>query len=148
MALIQNKKVGLNYEILEKLEAGIELLGLEVKSLRAGRGVLLGSHVSVRGNEVFLLGASIPPYQATNTPEGYEPDRARKLLLSKKEILKLINIEKEKGLTMVPLSVYNKGKRIKVEIAVVRGKKKYDKRETLKKKDAEMDIRRSLKTKE
>lgn len=148
MSLITNKKIGLNYEILEKLEAGVELLGFEVKSLRAGQGSLLGSHISIRGLEAYLLGATIPPYQANNTPSDYDPMRARKILLTRPEIRKLIGLEKEKGLTIVPISVYNKGKKLKLEIAIVRGKKKYDKRETLKKKDADMDIRRSLKNRE
>lgn len=145
MALVQNKKIGFDYEILEKIEAGIELLGLEAKSLRAGHGAIAGAHVSIRGNEAYLVGANIPPYQPKNTPTSYDMERARKLLLTKKEISKLLGIEKEKGLTIVPISVYNKGKNIKVDLAIVRGKKKYDKRETLRKKDAEMDIRRSLK---
>lgn len=145
MALITNKKVSLNYEILEKLEAGVELFGFEVKSLRRGTGSLLGSHISIRGNEAYLLGATIPPYQVNNTPADYDPLRARKLLLTRTEIKKIIGLEKEEGLTIVPISVYNKGRNLKLEIAIVRGKKKYDKRETLKKKDADMDIRRTLK---
>jgi SsrA-binding protein len=145
MALIQNKKIGFDYEILQKLEAGIQLLGTEAKSLRAGHGAIAGAHVSIRGDEAYLVGADIPPFQPKNTPSSYDRERARKLLLTKKEIAKLLGIEKEKGLTIVPVSVYNKGKNIKIELAVVRGKKKYDKRETLRKKDAEMDIRRSLK---
>lgn len=148
MALVTNKKISFDYEILEKLESGIELFGFEAKSLRDNRGAIAGAHVSIRGNEAYLLGANIPPFQPKNTPESYDPERARKLLLTKKEIIRLVGIEKEKGLTIVPISVYNKGKNIKVELAVVRGKKKFDKRETLKKKDADMDIRRSLKKEE
>lgn len=143
--LIKNKKIRLNYEILEQIEAGIELLGFEVKSLREKHGSLEGSHISIRGNEAYLLSAHIPPYQPSNTPESYDPTRARRLLIHKREIKKLIGMEKQKGLTVVPLSVYTKGRNIKVEIAIVRGKKKYDKREIIKKRDTERDIERELK---
>ena len=145
MSLLQNKKVSFDYEILEKIEAGIELLGMEVKSVRAGRGSLLGSRVIVRGEEAYVVGFSIPPYQANNTPKDYDSERNKKILLTKKEILRLAGVEKEKGLTIVPLSVYNKGRKLKMEIAIVRGKKKFDKRETLKKKDSERDVARTLK---
>lgn len=145
MSLIQNKKVYFDYEILQKMEAGIELLGFEVKSLKAGQGSLLGAHVTVRGGEAFVINMQIPPYQPANTPKEYDPLRNRRLLLTKKEILALSGEESKKGLTIVPLSVYNKGRKVKIEIAVVRGKKKYDKRETIKKRDADRELRRSLK---
>jgi SsrA-binding protein len=145
MALIQNKKVRLNYEITETFEAGMELFGLEVKSLRGKLGSLDGSHIIVRGSEAFLVGATIPPYQPANTLESYEPDRNRRLLLTKKEISQLAGLEKQKGLTIVPISVYNKGSKIKIEIGIGKGKKKYDKREDIKKKDTERDLKRSLK---
>lgn len=148
MSILQNKKVGFDYEILEKIEVGIELLGMEVKSIKAGRGSLLGSRVVIRGGEAYVVGFSIPPYQANNTPTDYNPERNKRLLVTKKEILRLDSIEKERGLTIVPVSVYNKGKKLKMDIAVVRGKKKFDKRETLKKKDSERDIARSLKNRE
>jgi len=145
MALIQNKKAYFNYELLEKIEAGIELLGFEVKSLKLGRGSLDGAYVIIRDMEVFLIKAHIPPYQPSNTPKEYDPYRERRLLLNKKEIEQLIGFEKQKGLTIVPFSVYNKRGIIKVEIAVARGKKKYDKREAIKKRDTERDIGRKLK---
>jgi SsrA-binding protein len=141
-SLIQNKKAYFNYEILEKIEAGIELLGFEVKSLKKGQGSLEGSHITVRGGEVFVINMQIPPYQPANTPASYDPLRNRKLLLTKKEISELAGSEGQKGLTIVPLSVYNKGRKLKLEIAIVRGKKKYDKRETIKKRDSEREIRR------
>jgi SsrA-binding protein len=144
-ALVQNKKAFRDYTILEKFEAGLVLSGQEVKSLRNGRGELSAAYVVVRGDEAYLVGMAIPPYQPNNTPKEYEPDRTRKLLLSKKEILQLLNEGEKKGLTIVPLSVYNAKHKLKVEIAVVRGKKKFDKRETLKKREADKDIRRSLK---
>jgi SsrA-binding protein len=145
MALIQNKKVHLNYEISESFEAGMELFGFEVKSLRNKQGSLEGAHIIARGGEAFLVGATIPPYQPANTPENYNPARNRKLLLTKKEIARLSGFEKQKGLTIVPTSVYNKGSKIKIEIGVAKGKKKYDKRESIKRKDTERDLKRSLK---
>ena len=143
--LLENKKATFNYEILEKFEAGIELLGLEVKSLRARKGTLAGGYISVRGGEVYLRGIDLPPYQPSNTPDTYDPKRERKLLLTKKEIGKREEFTKQKGLTIVPLSVYNKGRNLKLEFAVVRGKKKHDKREVIKKRETERDIRRTLK---
>lgn len=143
--LIQNKKTYLNYEILEKFTAGIELLGFEVKSLRAKLGSLEGSYTTIRGGEAYLVGSYIPPFQPGNTPKDYDPRRNRKLLLTKKEIAELAGTENKKGLTIIPILVYNKGRKIKVEIGVARGKKKYDKRETLKKRDAEREIERTLK---
>jgi SsrA-binding protein len=143
--LIQNKKAYFNYEILEKMEAGIELFGFEVKSLKNSQGSLDGSHITVRGGEVFVINMQIPPYQPVNTPKDYDPLRNRRLLVTKKEIGRLEKEAEQKGLTIVPISVYNKGRRVKMEIAVVRGKKKYDKREAIKKRDTEREIRRSLK---
>ena len=99
----------------------------------------------MRGNEVFLLGATIPPYQPKNTPADYEPTRPRRLLLTKKEISQLIGWENKKGLTIVPLSLYNVERKIKVTIVVARGKKKHDKREVLKKREANREIERTLK---
>ena len=87
--LIRNKKVGFNFELLERYEAGVELLGTEVKSLRNGQGKLEGSHVIVRGDEAYLVGASIPAFQKANAPKDYDPERVRRLLLKKKEILEL-----------------------------------------------------------
>ena len=145
MTLIQNKKAYFNYEILEKIEAGIELLGFEVKSLKKGQGSLEGAHITIRGSEAFIIAMNIPPYQVNNTPTDYDPLRNRKLLLTKKELKNLEKEENQKGLTIVPLLVYNKGSKIKLEIAIVRGKKKYDKRETIKKRDTDREINRSLK---
>ena len=142
---IENRKARFNYEILNRFEAGIELLGFEVKALRSGKGSLEGSHVTVRGNEAYLIGATIAPYQPSNTPKEYDPMRNRRLLLSKKEIAELAGSEAKKGLTIVPLSVYNKGVRIKIGIASVRGKKKFDKRQTIKKRETDREIRRTLK---
>ena len=141
----ENRKVRFNYEILEKYEAGIELLGVEVKSVRRGQMSIEGAFVVVRGEEAFLLNANIPPYQPLNTPKEYDPLRNRKILLTKKEITQLADSEKNKSLTIVPISVYNKGKKIKVEIALVKGKKRIDKRETIKKRETDREIRREYK---
>lgn len=145
MALVRNKKAGFDYEILEKMEAGISLRGFEVKALRKGQGSLEGAHVVVRGGEAFVVGMHIPPYQGSNTPDDYDPNRTRTLLLSKKELAHIAEHESQKGLTIVPISVYNKSRLLKMEIAIARGKKKHDKRETIKKRDMELDMRRSLK---
>ncbi|OIO31099.1 SsrA-binding protein [Candidatus Nomurabacteria bacterium CG1_02_43_90] len=145
MALVQNKKIHFNYEILEQYEAGIELFGSEVKSLRAGHGSLEGSHVTVRGGEAYLIGATIQPYQVNNITKGYDATRNRRLLLTKEEIATLATQESKKGLTIVPVTVYNKARKLKVEIAVVRGKKTYDKRESIKKREADRDVMRDIK---
>ena len=124
----ENRKVRFDYEIVEKFECGIELIGTEVKAIRGGQMSLEGSFVIVRGGEAYLMNANIPPYQVANAPKDYDPLRNRKLLLTKKEIAELGDSGKNKSLTIVPISVYNKGRKIKVEIALVKGKKKFDKR--------------------
>ena len=143
MDLIRNKKAGLQYEILEELEAGIELCGFEVKSLRAHHGSLLGARVIIRGGEAFLVGAEIPAFQPANAPKDYDPRRTRRLLVGKRDITRLAGLESQRGLTLVPVSVYSKHQFIKVRVALVRGKKKYDKRETIKKRDMEMEMKRA-----
>lgn len=139
-----NSKARFDYEILKTFSAGMELLGLEVKAVRAGKMNLRGAFVSVRGGEVFLLQAEIPPYQPKNAPPEYDPTRVRKLLLEKKEVVELASAESTKGLTIVPLSVYNKGRFLKLDLAIARGKKKFDKRQSIKKRDIEREIKRSL----
>jgi SsrA-binding protein len=143
--LITNRKAGFDFELLERFEAGVELLGFEVKSVRAGRGKLEGAHVVVRGGEAFLVGASISPFQQKNTPKDYEPERARRLLLTKKERDTLLGAESTKGLTIVPISWYTRGRLVKLSLAIARGKKKADKREDLKKKDAVREMERVMK---
>src|SRR3989338_738875 len=127
--LLENRKAQFNYEFTDKFDAGIELFGFEVKSLREKQGSLEGGYVIVRGNEAFLMNVYIPAYQPKNVPKGYDERRNRKLLLTRKEIHDVSAAEAKKGLTIVPVSVYNKGRKIKVTIAVARGKKKFDKRE-------------------
>lgn len=146
MSLVRNTKVTMTYTILEVFEAGAVLRGFEVKALRAGLGNLEGSRVIVRGGEAFLVGATIPAWQKKNAPQDYDEGRTRKLLLSKDQIAHLYEASETKGLTIVPLSWYNKkmqgtGKAgvIKCEIAVVKGKKKHDKREDMKARDAKRE---------
>jgi len=149
--LAENKKAHYNYQILEKFEAGISLIGQEVKSVKSGRISLAGSYVVLReaiksGHpEIFLIGANIPPYQPKNMPPDYHPERSRKLLLKKAEIKSLIGKVKQKGLTLVPLKVYTKRGKIKLEFGVAKGKKKADKRELIKKREFEREKERFLK---
>jgi len=142
-SLVYNKKVFLNYEIGDKYEAGIVLDGFEVKSLRKKLGSLDGAYITIRGAEAFLINSYIPAYQEKNTKSDYDPRRNRKLLLSKDELLKLAGVEKERGLTIVPISVYNsKNGRLKVTLGVAKGKKEFDKRQDIKKRTTDRDIRR------
>ena len=147
MALIENKRVGFDYAVLEEIEAGLELLGIEVKSLRAGHGSLKGARVVARGGEAYLVGASIPAWQIANAPKSYDPERTRRLLLSRKEIARVASAEGEKGLTIVPLKVYNRGRNPKLAIAIARGKKKEDKRHTIRAREEKRSIERTLKIK-
>ncbi|MCS7184064.1 MAG: SsrA-binding protein SmpB [Patescibacteria group bacterium] len=135
MVNIFNPGIGYHYHILEKFNAGIELKGFEVKSLRANRGSLKGSYVTITNGEVYLVNFNLPPYQPKNTPKDYRDDRPRKLLLTKKEIKYLIGKTKEKGLTLVPLRIYSKNNLIKIEIALVKGLKKFEKREKIKERE-------------
>ncbi len=142
-SLVYNKKAAFNYEILERFEAGIELTGSEVKSLRAGLATFESTYVIIRGGEAWIINMKIPAYQPNNLvgrESSYDPGRNRRLLLTKPEIAKLASLGT--GLTIVPITMYNKGRHIKVEIATVRGKKAFDKRETLKKRDTERQTRR------
>ena len=142
---IDNKKAHFDYEVLEKYEAGIELLGFEVKSIKNGQGSLEGAYVIIRGGEAYAMNIFVSPYQEKNTPKDYEPRRNRRLIMTKKEIAELAGIEANGGLTIVPISIYNKSNLIKVSIAVVRGKKKFDKRETTKKREVDREVRRDFK---
>lgn len=141
----RNKKATFNYEILERFEAGLVLHGFEVKAVRAGKVSLEGAYIVVREGELYLKGATVSYYQEANTPDSYDPERERKLLLSKKEIAGLEKQLNTAGLTIVPIKLYNKANKIKLEIALVRGKKKADKRETIKARDTKRDLDRLLK---
>ncbi|MDE2037706.1 MAG: SsrA-binding protein SmpB [Patescibacteria group bacterium] len=144
-ALIDHKKARFNYEILETFDAGVELSGTEVKSLKKGQGALDGAHVIVRGGEAYAVGMFVPPYQEKNAPAGYDPRRNRRLLLSRKEIARLASLEGGRGLTIVPISVYTKGPLVKISVAVVRGKKAHDKRESIKRRESDREISRAMK---
>src|SRR6266403_4782692 len=140
--MLENKRVGFDYTILEEMEAGLELFGYEVKSLRKGLGSLKGARVVARGGEAYLVGATIPPFQAANAPKSYDPERTRRLLLNQKEIAHISSAEGEKGLTIVPLKVYNKGRNLKLLLAVARGKKKEDKRQSIREREEKRRISR------
>jgi SsrA-binding protein len=142
--IASNKKALHDYFILQKFEAGIMLTGTEVKSLRAGKVNLKDSYVTFSGGEAFLFGTHISPYSHGNL-QNHDPERTRKLLLHRRELEKLHSLIAEKGLTVVPLRLYLKGSRVKVEIAVVRGKKQYDKRETERKREADRETAAAIK---
>ena len=142
--IADNKKAYFNYEILEKLEAGLVLNGQEVKSLKT-RGVsYAGSYIGLRDNEAYWVGAKIPAYQPKNAPADYDAERSRKLLLKKSEITELIGKSQQKGLTLIPLKLYTKQGKIKIEFGLAKGKKKFDKRETIKKRESEREVRRAM----
>ena len=124
--------------------AGIELSGQEVKALRNKLGSLDGARVVVRGGEAFIVGMTIPPYQVANADKNYDAERARRLLLNKKEIAALADAESKKGLTIVPIEIYTAGRLVKARIAIVRGKGKADRREDLKKRDAMREAGREV----
>lgn len=143
-AISENKRAYFDYSIIETYEAGIELLGFEVKAIKSGRINLAGSFVVLRGGEAWLLNADIPPYQPLNTPEDYDSKRTRRLLLKKSELEGLTGRIHEKGLTLIPLKAYTKNHRIKLEIGLARSKKAPDKRETIKKREMLREIRRKI----
>jgi SsrA-binding protein len=139
-----NRKARHDYHIEETFEAGIALTGSEIKSVRAGRVNLRGSYARVINDEVFIYDSHISPYDQAYNP--HEPTRPRKLLLHRREISRLRGLVEQRGLTLVPLRIYFKGRRAKVELAVARGKKLYDKREDIAKRDAQRDIERAMKS--
>lgn len=139
-----NRKARHLYHILDTWEAGLVLTGTEVKSLRAGHATMTDAYAELRGGEVFLLNFHINPYEQGNR-NNHEPTRTRKLLLHRREIKKLIGKTVEKGLTLVPLSVYFRGGYAKAEIALAKGKKAYDKREAIQERDNKRELARALK---
>ncbi|MDP3727314.1 MAG: SsrA-binding protein SmpB [bacterium] len=143
--LATNRRAEFDYEILEPYEAGIELYGFEVKSLRAGRGELAGAFVIIRGGEAWLVNVSIPPYQNANTPADYDPARPRRLLLHRRELEELIGKSAQKGLTLAVLRIYTKGPRIKVGFGLARRRKKQDERERIREREDKRKIDRALK---
>ncbi|MCX6757046.1 MAG: SsrA-binding protein SmpB [Candidatus Nomurabacteria bacterium] len=143
MKLIENKKLRMTYDVIDTYQAGMELEGHEVKSLRNKLGSLDGSKVIIRGGEAFLVGSYIPPYQPANTPKSYDEHRTRRLLLKKDEIAKLAVIEEKKDLTLHPISLYIKNNLVKCEVALCKKLQKHDKRENIKKDIAKRELRNS-----
>jgi len=140
----ENKKALFDYNILENFEAGLVLFGQEVKSIKTGHINLASSYIVLKGQEPFLVGVKVPPYQPNNAGSDYNDERQRKLLLNKKEINYLIGKTKVKGFSLIPLKIYEKNGRIKLEFGLAKGKKKYDKKEKIKKRDIEREINREL----
>ncbi len=145
MSIVSNKKATLNYDVLDKFEGGLELLGFEVKAIRAGKIKFEGAYVIIKDNQVFLKNAEIFPYQANNVPKNFDGHRLLKILVRKKEILQLTNKVEKEGLTLIPLSIFNKGTKLKLDFALARGKKKHDKRQDIKKREDNIEILRVIK---
>ena len=151
MAYITNRTARRDYEIMETVRAGMSLTGTETKSIRNGKGSLTGAKVLIRGGkkggiggEIYLVGANIPPYQEKNAPPDYDPERTRTLLMRRKEIEKLKRQVENGGLTLIPLSVYNVNRVLKLDIGIARKKNARDKREIIKKRESERSIRQSV----
>jgi SsrA-binding protein len=143
-AIATNRKAARDFHLEERHEAGLALTGTEIKSVRAGRVSLTDGYVQVRGNELWLVNVHIGPYDPSGG-RGHEPRRPRKLLLHRREITRLASRVRERGYTIVPTRLYLKDQWAKVEIALARGKRKYDKREAISKRDARRDVERALK---
>lgn len=141
--IASNRRAFRDFQILERIEAGMVLVGTEVKSLREGKASLVDSYASVDGEEAFLHNLHIPPYECGNR-FNHEPTRTRKLLLHKREIRRVLGRSTERGLTIIPLSLYFKDGRVKVELAIARGKRMYDKREALAKESARREMEREM----
>lgn len=139
-----NKRATFDYELQDKLEGGLVLSGFEVKAIKTGHLSLKGTFLAIRDGELYLTNAHIPPYQAANVPESYDPYRSRKVLIRKRELSALIGKTQQKGLTLVPVKVYSKHRLIKLEFAIGRGKKTIDKREDIRKREADISMRRVL----
>lgn len=140
-----NKKAKFDYEILDTIEAGLVLTGNEVKSIRSGGVNLKGAYITFHKNEAFITNLHVPKYKYSGNINDYDPERSKKILLKAREINYLREKSMEKGLTIVPISLYTKGRHIKVKIAVCKGKKKHDKRRDIKKRELDREIHRALK---
>lgn len=140
----ENRKARHEYEILEKFEGGLALSGQEVKAIREGGAKLDGAYVKLLNGECWLVGAHIRPYSKASKLEDIDPDRNRKILVHKKELLNLYGKTQQKGLTLVPFSLYPSGRQIKLSFALCRGRKAHDKREKMKSRDLDRDVRRHL----
>lgn len=144
--VVKNKKATFNYEVLSRFEAGMVLAGCEIKSLREGHASMPDAYCTFKKGELYIVGLTINPYSKSNKHFDQDPKRARKLLLKKAELNSLIGKVKEKGLTIAPISLYIKDNRLaKLEIGLMKGKKLYDKRETIAKRDSEREMRREMK---
>jgi len=139
-----NPKAGFDYEILETMEAGLVLKGYEVKAIKSGKASIKGAYVKIVGGRPQLIGATISPYQPANTPADYDPAASREILLSKKEISVLVGLSQSQGLTLVPLKIYEAKRKLKLLIGIARGKKKHDKRRSIRKKDIARAEQRGL----
>ena len=142
--IARNPRARHDFEILDTFEAGLVLHGTEVKSLRGGRGTIVGAFGRLRGAEAYLEGLNIPPYEAGNR-WNHDPLRTRKLLLHRRELRRLIGSVEQKGWTLVPLSLYFKGPTVKVELALARGKKEYDRRDDIRRREADREMARAVK---
>ena len=145
MSIVSNKKATLNYDVLDTFEGGLELFGYEVKAIRSGKIKFEGAYVIIKDNQVFLKNAEIFPYQPNNVPKNFDGHRLIKILVRKKEVLQLTNKVEKEGLTMIPLSIFNKGTKLKLDFALARGKKKHDKRQDIKKREDTIEILRVIK---
>lgn len=146
--LAYNRRIKFDYQVKELFEAGLVLLGTEVKSVKSGNMSLRGAFVTIHEGDAYLTNATIPPWQPKNTPDDYDPIRSRRLLLKKSELKQLIGAKKAKGLTVVPIRVYNKGGKVKVEIALAKGRRKADKKQIKKERDILRDVERILRGKD
>ena len=140
--LATNKKAQFNYFLLDKYEAGLVLTGHEVKSIKEGRLSLKGAFISIQQGELYLVNAQISSFQPANAPTDFNPERPKKILLKRKEIKSLIGKVKEKGITLIPLKIYLRRNKIKLELALAKGKKKWDKKEIIKERDIKRRMRR------
>lgn len=144
-----NKRAVFDYELLQTYEAGLSLLGTEVKSVRAGHMSLKGAFVTIHDNEAMLTNSTIPPWQVKNAPADYDPTRSRRLLLKASELNELIGTRKNMGLTIIPIKVYSsKSGKLKLQIALAKGKKQYNKKEAKKEQDIKRDVDRMMRGKE
>jgi SsrA-binding protein len=144
MSIVNNRKAYFEYHILEEFEAGIMLLGSEVKSIRMGNVTLTDSFIYLKSGEVWIKNFKVARYKQTHLSEKHEDNREKKLLLTKTQIIKISRMMEDKGITCVPLQVFSKNNKLKVKIGVVKGKKLYDKKESIKKKDIQREIKRQL----
>ncbi|HWC57630.1 MAG TPA: SsrA-binding protein SmpB [Candidatus Paceibacterota bacterium] len=143
MEPIRNKRAAFDYELLATYECGVALLGTEVKSVRNHQGNLTGAYVTLSDGTLSLVGAHIPAWQEKNAPSDFDPYRTRTLLIHKKELRTITQALQTKGLTIVPISLYNKGRRIKLEVALARGKAQFNKKESIKSRDLDRESRRN-----